>query len=399
MDVDAKAAIADLMALLPIRGESANEDAVADRIEAALLGCGVSRCAITRDRAFEASEYGGSCGNLIVRFPAVGEAGGSARLLTAHMDTVALAVGCRPRLIEATDEARPRIVNDNPQTALGADDRAGCAALLQLARAVSARPDRPRPAIGLVFLVQEEVGLVGSREFDPGLLGFDGPILGFNFDGASVHNVVTKVTGTSRVEITVHGKAAHAGEHPGEGISAAVAASRAIARLADEGWHGPIEKPEGTGSANVGTLRGGAGTNVVMDRLQVLAEARSHDRAFRERILETCQRAFQQAAAETTNLHGQPATVTFRPLARYESLALADDASVVLAAVEAAGKAGVQLSLVSNDGGMDANNLTAKGIETVSLGLGPHEVHTPSEWLDVAEFLLACRVALRLVGG
>lgn len=397
MDVDRQAAITDLMALLPVQGESTNEDAVADHIEAALLNCGVGRAAITRDRAFERSEYGGSCGNLIVRFAAVGDVGGPAWLLTAHMDTVALAVGCKPRLVE--DDAGQRIINDNPEAALGGDDRAGCAALLHVARALAAHPDRPRPAIGLGFFVQEEVGLVGSREFDPGGLGFDGPILGFNFDGSSACEVVTKATGTSRLEITVHGKAAHAGAHPADGVSAAVAASRAIARLADEGWHGPIEKPEGRGSANVGTLRGGSGTNVVMDRLQVLTEARSHDRAFRERILETCKRAFEQAAAETANRHGRTAKVSFKPLSRYESFALSDDAPAVLAALAAGRTVGVELTPVSNDGGMDANNLTAKGIATVTFGLGLHEVHTQDEWLDVEEFLSACRVALALVEG
>ena len=63
MDVDAQAAITDLMALLAIRGESTNEGAVADHIEAALLERGVKRSAMSRDRAFEGSEYGGSRGN------------------------------------------------------------------------------------------------------------------------------------------------------------------------------------------------------------------------------------------------------------------------------------------------------------------------------------------------
>ena len=397
MDVDAQAAITDLMVLLAIRGESTNENAVADHVEAALLERGVKRSAITSDRAFEGSEYGGSRGNLIVRFPAVGASAGPARLLTAHMDTVALAVGCRPRLVEG--DAGRRIVNDNPDAALGGDNRAGCAALLQVARALAAETDRPRPAVALVFFVQEEVGLVGSREFDPAALGFDGPILGFNFDGCDPREAVTSVIGTSRVEITVHGKAAHAGANPGGGVSAAVAAARAIAWLADNGWHGPIDRPEGTGSANVGTLRGGSGTNVVLDRLTVLAEARSHDHAFRERILETCRGAFERAAGETTSRDGQAAKVSFRPLSRYESFVLPDDAPVVAAALAAGRAAGVQLATVSNDGGMDANNLTAKGIATVTFGLGPHEVHTPDEWIDVEEFLMGCRLALAVVEG
>ena len=124
---------------------------------------------------------------------------------------------------------------------------------------------------------------------------------------------------------------------------------------------------------------------------------RSHDHALRERILETCTGAFERAAGETTSRDGQAAKVSFKPLSRYESFVLPDDAPVVAAALAAGRAAGVQLTTVSNDGGMDANNLTAKGIATVTFGLGPHEVHTPDEWIDVDEFLLGCRLALAVV--
>jgi tripeptide aminopeptidase len=52
--------------------------------------------------------------------------------------------------------------------------------------------------------------------------------------------------------------------------------------------------------------------------------------------------------------------------------------------------------LAISNGGLDANWLTARGIPTVTLGCGQRNIHTAAEELDIAEFHLACRIALRL---
>ena len=393
-------AVDDLMALLRIPGAPGEEAAVAEHLENALLSCGVPAEAIRRDKAFEASEYGGQCGNLIVQFPPVGRHGGPARLLSAHMDTIPLAAGCRPRLVDPVDQSGKggRIVNDAADTALGGDNRTGCAVLVHVARMLAGEAaTEPRPPVVLVFFVQEEVGLVGSRQFDVDALGVSDRMWGFNFDGGRVAQIVTRVTGTSRFKIDLRGVAAHAGAYPGSGVSAAVAAAHAIASLDRDGWHGRIEKAEGRGSANIGTLRGGTGTNVVMDRLEVLAEARSHDAAFRDQLLSVYKDAFSKAASQTKNRQGRCAEVSFADGPRYESFALEDHAPVVSAAVAAAKACGLQPTLVSNDGGMDANHLNAKAVPTVTFGVGQHDVHTPEEWIDLEEFLIACRLARELV--
>jgi len=395
-----KRAIEDLLELLRIPGVSTEEAGVAEHLVKTLRSLGVPQEAISRDRVHERSEYGGQCGNLIVRFPAVGDDESPARLFSAHMDTVAIAKGAKPRVAASKDggEDAGRIVNDAPGTALGADNRTGCAVLLQVARALmEADPSKPRPPAALVFFVQEELGLIGSREFDIEALGFDRPAVGFNFDGSRPDEIVTKVTGTSRFHIEIEGVASHAGSDPASGVSAAVVAGKAIAALAEQGWHGRIERKEGRGSANIGTMHGGAGTNVVMDHLAILAEARSHDPAFRKRIIRTYEEAFQRAAAETVNRQGRSAAVSFRPGPCYESFALADDAPVVQMAWSAVRNASLDPRLVSNDGGMDANWLNAHGIPTVTFGAGARDVHTPDEWIDLNDFCAACRLALGLL--
>ena len=375
----------DLMALLPIEAPPAKEGKVATYLRQRLLEMGVAAAQIVHDHAHAQSEYGGEVGNLIVRLDG---RGGEPRLMfSTHMDTVPNAVGCQPRL----ELAQKRIVNDAVGRALGGDNRLGCAALLDLARALMARQG-DHPPITLVFFVQEEVGLVGARGLDLMLLGEPRPSMCYNLDGGNPSEFVTKVIGAERFTIAVTGIAAHAGAYPADGLSAGVIAAHAIAALDRDGWHGKIEKAEGTGTANLGILNGGQGSNVVMPALQILAEARSHDPMFRRRIIEAWKREFSRVAQEMSNQHGQRGVVAFGSGPTYEAFRLADDEPTVQRLLQAATLCEMDARLVSNDGGMDANWIVAHGIPAVTIGVGQRDVHMPAEWIDLNDFATVCKL-------
>jgi tripeptide aminopeptidase len=378
-------AIEDLLSLLRISGQPGDEAAVAEWLRNRLIALGVPSGAIVSDRAQEQSEYGGKAGNLIVRLDGSGR--GKRRMFSAHMDTVPIAVGAKARLDGEF------IVNDAPEKALGGDNRTGCAILLHVARLLCNPGTRPGPPTTLVLFVQEEVGLIGARGLDVKLLGDPTPAFCYNFDGSRTDEVVTQVTGTERFIIEIEGIPAHAGAHPERGVSAAVAAANAIHELARDGWHGAISKPSGKGSANVGIMKGGSGSNVVMPDLYILAEARSHDPAFRKSIVAAWKSAFERAVADCKNAAAERGRVRFSPGPSYESFALSDDAEVVRNALAGAEKAGIQARCVSNNGGMDANWIVAHGIPAVTFGAGQQNVHTPAERVVVDEFLKACRLA------
>lgn len=382
-------AIQDLLALLAISGPPGQEAAVARHLQEQLLVLGISQKSISVDNAQQQSPYGGETGNLIVRMDGHGR--GPRRLFSAHMDTVPGAAGAQPRL----DRAHDRVVNDAPGKALGGDDRTGCAVLLQIARALAARRCDHAPTT-LVFFVQEEVGLVGARGLDVHRLGEPRPSLGFNFDGHDAGEFITAVTGTERFTIDIQGIPAHSGCNPQDGISAALVAAEALAQLERDGWHGPIAKAEGRGSANTGILRGGTGSNVVMPELHILAEARSHDRAFRRAIIEAWQRAFEGSASRHRNQRGATAEVRFAPGPTYEAYALAEDSPVVQMARTAAKRCEIETRLVRDDGGNDANWLVAHGVPTVTIGAGQREIHMPAEWIDLEQFRAACRLGVTL---
>jgi tripeptide aminopeptidase len=381
--------IATFIDLVQVAGEPGKEGGIADHIRRALMAMGVPPAWIVFDEAHTQSEYGGEVGNMIVRLDGHGR--GERRMLSTHLDTVPTALGSKPRL------AGDRVVNDAAGTALGADARAGCAVLLGAARALLKRNGNHPPRT-LVFFVLEEVGLVGSRGLDTLLLGDPFPSMAFNFDGGDAEAIANAVIGTERLNVTVTGVAAH-GSNPEKGISAVVIAAHALANLDRGGWNGRVEKPEGRGTANLGIIRGGKGSNVVMPDLYGLAEARSHDLAFRRRIIQEWRSAFTRAVdeanAKAREAEGR-AAVAFAPGPVYDPYRLPDDAPAVQAAMAAVRRSGLEPRLFCHDGGMDTNHIVATGIPAVGMGMGDRQGHAVEEWLDVPHFLKACEIAVHL---
>jgi tripeptide aminopeptidase len=374
-----------VMQLMAIPGKSGQEGAVAEYIIRQLRDAGAPAAAICSDHAHKKTPIKGEVGNLIFQLPGTFKA--PRRLLMAHMDTVPICVGCKP--IRKGDLVR----SARPQTGLGADDRAGVAVVLNAALAILKRK-LPHPPLVFFWSIQEEVGLHGARCVQLSMLGK--PQLAFNFDGGAAEKVTVAATGGYRLRIEIDGLASHAGAAPEQGISAIAIAALAIADLAREGWHGSIQKDGKFGTSNVGYIHGGEATNVVTDRVELKAEARSHDKQFRAEIVRAIEQAFRQAAAEVRNSAGKCGTVRFEGRQDYEAFRLADDEPVVLAAELAVRAAGLEPFRAVSNGGLDANWMTAHGIPTVTLGCGQMNIHTTGECLDIPAFRHACQIGLHL---
>jgi tripeptide aminopeptidase len=374
-----------VMEMMAIPGRPGEEGAIMEFIRGQLRKAGVPASAITMDDANSRSPIGGEVGNLVVKLP--GTIRGPRRMLSAHVDTVPICVGSRPM------KKGKYIVSANKATGLGADDRSGAAVLLATLLSIL-RAKLPHPPLTFLWTVQEEAGLLGARHLRPVKLGK--PQLAFNFDGGPAEVLKIGATGGYRMTIEVRGLASHAGNRPEEGVSAIAIASLAIADLVKGGWHGLIAKNGSMGTSNVGVIQGGEATNVVTDYVRLRAEARSHEPGFRKRIVKEIEQAFGRAAAAVRNTAGQTGSVEFDGRLDYEAFRLAHSEPCVRAAVAAIEAEGQTADLAVTNGGLDANWLTAHGIPTVTLGCGQRNIHTTSELLDIAEFQLARRIALRL---
>ena len=376
------------MAMMAIPGRSGEEAAIMDFLRSQLVAEGLPAGALEHDDSHHRSPHSGQAGNLTLKLP--GTVRGPRRMLVAHVDTVPICVGSRP-----TRKGK-RIVSADRTTGLGADDRAGAAVLLTTALAVL-RGKVEHPPLTFLWTVQEESGLHGARLARLALLSK--PRLAFNFDGGSAAKITIGATGGYRMAIDVHGVASHAGGAPADGVSAIAIASLAIADLVQHGWHGAIEKNGRAGTSNVGVIHGGEATNVVTDHVRMRAEARSHDPKFRARIVKEMQQAFQRAARQVRNAAGRRGAVRIDGQLDYESFRLPRDEPCVVAATAAVQAEGREPELAISNGGLDANWLTARGIPTVTLGCGQRNIHTAKEQLDLVDFHLARRIALRLATG
>jgi tripeptide aminopeptidase len=377
-----------VMAMMAIPGRSGEEAAIMDFIRGKLQDVGVSASVLQVDDVHRRTRAPGQTGNLVLKLP--GTVRGRRRMLVAHVDTVPICVGSRPV------RKGKRVVSADASTGLGADNRSGAAVLLSTALAIHSK-ELEHPPLTLLWTVQEEIGLHGARLATLGLLGK--PRLAFNFDGGSPAKITIGATGGYRMTIDVRGLASHAGGAPAEGISAVAIASLAIADLVASGWHGAIEKDGHNGTSNVGVIRGGEATNVVVDRVQIRAEARSHDAKFRGRIVKQIHRAFERAAKQVRNTSGKHGQVHIDGRLDYESFRLSTSEPCVVAATQAVRGEGREPEIAVSNGGLDANWLTARGIPTVTLGCGQRNIHTAKEELDIADFHLARRIALRLATG
>lgn len=152
--VDEKRLVDSFLRLVQTPGPSYEERPVADLVKTEALSMGLK---VEEDDA--GRKIGGNSGNLIVRVP--GNVPGGPRLLfAAHMDTVPRAVGVKPVLVDGE-------IRTDGRTALGGDNRAGCAEILEAVREV-VEHDLPHGDLELLFTVGEEEGLLGSQALEAG---------------------------------------------------------------------------------------------------------------------------------------------------------------------------------------------------------------------------------------
>ena len=164
-----------VLELMAIPGKSGEEAEVAQFIRQKLLAAGARPADIKTDDANKSTPLKGNTGNLILKLPGTVKRA-PRRMLSAHMDTVPICVGCQP--VVQGEFVR----SANPATGLGGDDRAGAATILTAALEILERK-LPHPPLTFCWFIQEEIGLQGARHLQHSLLGK--PAMAFNWDGGS----------------------------------------------------------------------------------------------------------------------------------------------------------------------------------------------------------------------
>jgi tripeptide aminopeptidase len=345
--------------LIRLDSPSKHERSVADYIKKAFAG----KVPLYEDGA--ADRIQGTAGNLILTFR--GRLRGSEPVMfLSHMDTVASTKGISPVI------TRGRFATDG-KTILGADDKAGVAAMIELGR-VLLEGVLPFGTVQLVFTVAEEIGLQGAKHLDYRKVTGK---TAFVLDGTnSVGSVIVSAPSLFKVRIEIIGKSAHSGIEPEKGINAIAVAAEALRNIR-------LGKLDAHTTANIGKIHGGTATNIVPDRVTVEGEVRSLIPAKITPVVDRMRKAFERSA------HRHGAKIIFKKEEDFKAFDLARN-TIVKTAQAAARACKLPFLPHASCGGSDANVLNLHGIASVVLGLGITGAHTPHESIP-AENL--CRAA------
>ncbi|ABZ82927.1 peptidase t [Heliomicrobium modesticaldum Ice1] len=359
--------VKEVMALCAISSPGGGEREIADRLTATLRELGMT---VVEDDA--GAKIPGSAGNLYARLE--GTVPGKALFFSAHMDTV---VPCE----KVCPVIRNGAICSDGTTVLGGDDKAGIAAILEALR-VLVETGEERPTIEVIFSVQEEGGLKGAKVFDTKRLKSP---MGYVLDASGpVGHIINAAPFQNNIEAILHGRTAHAGFCPEEGVSAIKIASRAIHKM-------KLGRIDGETTANIGTINGGTATNIVPERVVIAGEARSIDE--KKLILQTRHMVdcFEQAAQEL----GGKAEVKVTQV--YPGYRLHASDPVVALALKAAVAMGIQPRLVPTGGGADANIYNGAGLPTANLAIGMEKVHTKEEFIPIDALVGSARFVLEII--
>ncbi|MDD4587288.1 MAG: M20/M25/M40 family metallo-hydrolase [Heliobacteriaceae bacterium] len=359
--------VREFIKLCSISSPGGRERKIADQVKTVLVDLGLE---VEEDAVGVVT--GGNAGNVFARVNGTGP--GPALFFSAHLDTVNPCDQVVPVVKEA-------VVYSDGTTILGADDKAGIVAILEMLRMLK-EINQPHPTVEVIFTVQEEGGLKGAKAFDTGWLTAQ---MGYVLDSSGpVGSMVIQGPAHNGIEALLHGQAAHAGVCPEEGISAVKVAARAINRMR----LGRID-PETT--ANIGTINGGTAANVVPERVLIKGEARSLDPQKLVKQTAHMVACFEQAAQEM----GAKAEVT--TFLEYPGLRLDPTEPVVALAVQAATAIGLEPRLESTGGGSDANVFNGAGLPTVNFGIGMQKVHTLKEHIAIRDLETMARLLCSIV--
>ena len=146
-------------------------------------------------------------------------------------------------------------------------------------------------------------------------------------------------------------------------------------------------------TANVGVIRGGKAANIVADRVEIAAEARSRNDDKLRKQTEDMVAAMEQAAAE------MGARVEVEIEREFESFNFAPDDPIVRLAVDAARRVGIESELKGAGGGSDANVFNALGLPSVVIGVGYENPHSPDERIAIDDLVKCAEFAVELIRG
>ena len=310
-----------------------------------------------------------SYGNLIAKLPAKDCENKESILLSCHADTVKPGVGIEP-IIDTG------VIRSKGDTILGADDKAGIAEMLEALRIAEVRP-----LVEVAISRQEEVGLLGVKNLDYSKLTAK---KGFLLDNDTLDTIVIGGPSYFILDVTVKGKAAHAGMEPEKGINAIQAASNAISKL-------KLGRLDHETTANIGIINGGVVRNGVPELVTFLAECRSLDHSKAEKL------ADEMKMIISKEVEACGATTEIKIENMCKAVSISENSPVVEISKKALREAGIEATTTFITGFTDASIYNNHGIEMSVVGIGARLEHSLDEHIYIEDMKKALTMIVELL--
>jgi len=318
-------------------------------------------------------KVGGSIGNLIA-FKKGTVANAPGIFFSAHFDTVEPTPGLEP-IIDGD------VIKSDGKTIVGADDKCGLAPILE-AMQVMTEQNIPHGDIQLLLTICEEIGLVGASHMNPADIHAQ---YGYVLDaGPPVGSLVYSAPTQDIYDVQIHGRAAHAGAQPEDGISALLVAARAIARM-------KLGRIDFETTANVGIMQSGTATNIIPGECYLKCEARSRKPAKLDKQREHMLSVLREEA------DAAGATIDIKQHTPYQAYELGMDDAVLRIGMAAAERIGLEPILRVTGGGADANIFNAFGVPTTVLGCGMVNIHRHDEYCTISDMVKSAQLVMSIV--
>ncbi|MBN2351472.1 MAG: peptidase T [Spirochaetales bacterium] len=330
-----------------------------------------------------------------------GDPAAPAVVLIAHLDTSSEAPGknVKPRVHEKYD-GRPirlsrdvtldpatspdllayagqTIVTSSGDTLLGADDKAGLAAIVTAVEFLSLHGEARRGDIEIVFTPDEETGR-GTDRFPWDKIRAKAAV---TVDGSGDGIVEAECFAAYRALVAVAGRSYHPGEARGRLVNAVEIAAEFASRVPKEespqatddrfGYYAPVEI--------AGTIENARIEYIIRDY---------EDAGCRRRIA-----ALRALAASLARLH-PGAVVTVKAARQYSNMKKWIDGSgspVLSVLKEAVRRAGVEPKEKSIRGGTDGARLSEKGLPCPNVFNGGYDYHSRAEWAALPAMVHSAR--------
>lgn len=274
------------------------------------------------------------------------------------------------------------IITASGTTLLGADNKAGVAAIMDAAHVLINTPSIKHGKIRILFTPDEEIGR-GVNKLDMKKLGAR---FGYTIDGETAGSIENETFSADGAVVTIHGVSAHPGFAKGKMEHALKIAGKILAKMPDK--LSPEHTEGRQGFIHPTSIEGGLEKATIKFILRDFTEGglKRHARTL-QKIVDGVLKNYPNSSAEVKVV--EQYRNMGKVLRRYPQ--------VVDNALEALRRAGFANPIQSSiRGGTDGSRLSFMGLPCPNLFAGEHAFHSKYEWVSVQDMEKAAETIVHL---